>query len=134
MKITLSPSQARTLKSAPNDWEALPDHLCTSALRLMALIAIRDEPGERGLHRGFQWRITPFGARVIHSRVVDEQIPACCSTANQFSVDLARCGFIGVSGLGDAKIAHPELAPWANAETPDTFTETNSVTYARGRQ
>lgn len=61
MKITLTPSQARTLKSAPNDWDALPDHISTAALRLHGLVAIRDAPGERCLNRGFQWKITLTG-------------------------------------------------------------------------
>lgn len=64
MKFTLTPSQAVTLTRAPNDWEAIPENVCTTALRLAGLVAIRDAPGERTLKRGFQWKITLTGFRL----------------------------------------------------------------------
>lgn len=91
MKITLTPSQSSTLTRAPNDWEAIPDNCCTTALRLAGLITIRDAPGERTLNRGFQWKITLTGfrqqgrrfqpktepeMRAIHKSAVDDKITA----------------------------------------------------------
>jgi hypothetical protein len=61
MKITLTPSQAATLKRAPNEWVDLPDSTVTQALRLHGLIEIRSAPGERTIHRGYQWKITLTG-------------------------------------------------------------------------
>lgn len=87
MKITLSPSQAATLKLAPNEWGRLPDNLSTTALRLAGLVLIRDAPGARTLNRGFQWKVTMAGIRLqglkitpktepevaaMHKRVVDK--------------------------------------------------------------
>lgn len=101
MKYTLTPSQRATLTRAPNDWEALPPDVCTSALRLLGLVALRDAPGAFALNLGFQWKITLTGfllerrkskpvsqpeAVVIHKRVVDEEVTACRAAANQFSV------------------------------------------------
>lgn len=101
MRLTLTPSQANVLKHVPDDWAALPANVCTSALRLMGLLVIRDAPGDRTLNRGFQWRITSTGFRLlgrkiqpiaepevlaIHKAAVEREKIAGRGGANQFSV------------------------------------------------
>lgn len=101
MKITLTPRQAATLTRAPDTWDAIPSDVCISTLCLMGLVVIRDAPGERCLTRGFQWRITGYGFRLmgrklqpiaevdpdaIHSPDYRCKVLACRTAANQVSV------------------------------------------------
>lgn len=65
MKLTLTPRQAATLTRAPATWGAIPPDVYISTLCLMGLVVIRDAPGERCLTRGFQWRITEYGFRLM---------------------------------------------------------------------
>lgn len=123
MKYTLTPTQRGTLERAPNDWEALPPDVCTSALRLLGLVAIRDAPGAFALNLGFQWKITLTGfllerrkskpiaepeTVVIHKCRVDDEKIARRIAANQFSVRVPDA----VSSALSKQERRRNAAPW----------------------
>lgn len=149
MKLSLSQSHLETLTRAPDTWDAIPPDVCISTLRLMGLVVIRDAPGERCLTRGFQWRITGYGFRLmgrklqpiaevgsdaIHRPADRYKITACRTAANQVSVKVPDAVSSALSKREAAQKRLTLVAQRAAAmKAPEPITELIQLHAAEGQ-